>query len=168
MHKPGQDEDQHNFTVTEAPWEQSRAAIQLIRNAVFVDEQHIPVELEWDGSDRNCIHVLAFDEQDNAIGTGRIQIHPDNTSDGCNSVGHIGRIAVLKDWRGFGVGGALLAQLVGIARTQHLGSVYLNAQKHLQSYYERHEFEREGGVFNEAGIPHVRMVRTTAKRVSTH
>jgi len=168
MHKTERDKDCHKFTVTEAPWAQSRDAIQSIRNLVFVDEQHIPVELEWDGTDKDCIHVLAFDKQGNAIGTGRIQIHTNNTSDGSNTVGHIGRIAVLKQQRGHGVGCALLARLVEIARTQQLGSVYLNAQKHLQSYYERHRFEREGDIFNEAGIPHVRMVCTIAKWVTTH
>ena len=162
MHKSKQDKDCHNFTVTEASWAQSRYAIQSIRNTVFVDEQHIPIELEWDGGDKDCIHVLAFDEQDNAIGTGRLQIHPDNTSGDSNSVGHIGRIAVLKDWRGCGVGGALLTRLADIAKVQQMVSVYLNAQEHLQDYYEKQQFVREGKVFKEAGISHVRMVRGTA------
>jgi predicted GNAT family N-acyltransferase len=168
MGKSGQDKNRFSFTVTEAPWEQYQDAIQQIRNAVFVNEQHIPTELEWDGSDKDCIHVLAHDDQGESIGTGRIQIHPNNTSDGSNTVGHIGRIAVLKQQRGHGVGSALLARLADIARTQQLGSVYLNAQKHLQSYYERHRFEREGDVFKEAGIPHVRMVCTITKYVSAH
>ena len=165
MDKSGQDKDRCSFTVTEAPWEQYQDAIQQIRNAVFVKEQHIPTELEWDGSDKDCIHVLAHDEQGEPIGTGRIQIHTHSNKLGdSSSVGHIGRIAIFKDWRGFGIGGEILTCLINIAEAQNLASVYLNAQEHLQPYYERYQFVREGKVFEEAGIAHVRMAREIASR----
>ena len=82
-------------------WHDACDRLRAIRTSVFVQEQHVPEELEWDGLDEHCLHVLAEAAAGDAIGTGRLL--PD---------GHIGRMAVVAAWRGRGVGGMLLAELI--------------------------------------------------------
>ncbi|MEQ1880807.1 MAG: GNAT family N-acetyltransferase [Burkholderiales bacterium] len=130
-----------------ADWAADINRLRSVREAVFVLEQSVPVELEWDEFDAVSTHVLA--ESDGlAIGTGRLL--PD---------GHIGRMAVLKPWRGIGVGNAMLATLVELARARGYSSLRLNAQEHAIAFYQRQGFIAEGDIFDEAGIPHRRMVR---------
>lgn len=120
-----------------------------IREAVFVAEQGVPPEIELDDMDARSLHALARLEDGRAVGTGRLL--PD---------GHIGRMAVLAEWRGRGVGGALLERLVAEARTRGLREVVLSAQTHALGFYLRHGFAAEGEVFFEAGIAHRAMRRT--------
>lgn len=119
------------------------AALREVRDAVFVVEQGVPVELEHDALDPLCAHVLARDPDGRPIGTGRLT--PD---------ARIGRMAVLADWRNAGVGAALLSALIRAARDRGLRSVSLHAQLPAQVFYARHGFEPEGDVFVEAGIEH--------------
>lgn len=170
MREPKYLKDYPSFSFILSRWEKAEAEIRQIRNTVFVEEQDIPADLEWDGNDQDCFHVMAYDENSNPIGTGRIHINNlvDEVSGTLVRVGHIGRIAVLKHWRGFGVGGAILVYLVHIAEAQRLESVFLNSQEHLQYFYENRKFTREGSVFHEAGIPHVRMVRQISQRPTSH
>jgi predicted GNAT family N-acyltransferase len=128
-------------------WEDARAHAAPIRLAVFVDEQSVPPELEMDEMDAHCLHALAFDDT-RAIGTARLL--PD---------GHIGRMAVLKQFRGKGVGGALLAKLMGAAKARGDREVLLSAQVHAVPFYEAFGFEVFGEVYDEAGIPHRNMQR---------
>lgn len=137
----------HRYTLRPAVWEQDAAALRRIRDEVFVHEQHVPPELEWDGLDETCLHVLAI-AGDQPIGTARML--PD---------GHIGRMAVRRPWRGRGVGGALLSYLLECARAQGLSEVRLNAQIHAIPFYERFGFNAHGEPFLDAGIPHRRMTR---------
>jgi predicted GNAT family N-acyltransferase len=122
------------------------AALRAIRTAVFVAEQNVPVELEWDGVDDQCLHVLAESAGGEAIGTGRLL--PD---------GHIGRMAVLKSWRGNGVGSAILTELIAAARERRHSAVELSAQTHAIEFYRRHGFEVVSGEYLDAGIPHRKM-----------
>ena len=135
------------WVVREVGWHAHRAELQAIRRAVFVEEQRVPEELEWDEIDAQCQHVLAFSPDGIPIGTGRLL--PD---------GHIGRMAVLKGWRGRGVGCATLRFLIGLAREKSLGAVRLHAQTHALGFYARHGFTDIGDEFMEAGIPHRAMV----------
>jgi predicted GNAT family N-acyltransferase len=130
-------------------WESAREAARPIRVAVFVEEQGVPLALEWDEHDAVSEHAIARDREGRAVGTGRLL--PD---------GHIGRMAVLRDARGQGVGSALLQALVHRAEVRGLGCAMLNAQTHAVPFYSRHGFEAMGEPFLEAGIPHVRMRRT--------
>lgn len=126
-------------------WEDAKAEASAIRFAVFVDEQNVPGELELDEHDAACLHVLArVDGQ--AVGTGRLL--PD---------GHIGRVAVLKAWRGRGVGARMLGTLVEAARLRGDREVVLSAQTHALGFYGRFGFEKEGPEYMEAGIPHQSM-----------
>ena len=123
-------------------WPAARDEAQRIRFAVFVEEQRVPPELEMDEHDPKCLHALAFSDG-RAIGTGRLL--PD---------GHIGRVAVLRQWRGHGAGRALLRQLIEAARQRGDGEVMLSAQVHALGFYRAEGFEPEGPVYEEAGIDH--------------
>jgi len=136
-----------SFTVHLANWQVHGPALRAIRETVFIHEQHVPVELEWDEFDANCLHMLALDSAGYPIGTARLL--PD---------GHIGRMAVLKDWRGRSVGSALLLRLLAEARKRHLQQVIVNAQTYAAVFYARFGFQTAGEEFIDAGIPHVRMV----------
>ena len=128
-------------------WEEARAQAAPIRLVVFVEEQGVPAELEMDEMDAKCIHALAFEDA-LAVGTGRLL--PD---------GHIGRMAVLKEFRGKGAGGALLAKLMEAAKSRGDREVVLSAQVHAVAFYQAYGFELFGEVYEEAGIPHRDMRR---------
>lgn len=130
------------------PWERARAEAMRIRHAVFVEEQGVPAEMELDEHDARSLHALAFDGGA-AVGTGRLL--PD---------AHIGRMAVRKDFRGRGIGSALLLKLCEAARSRGHREVVLAAQVHALGFYRAHGFEPYGAVYNDAGIPHQDMRRS--------
>lgn len=125
--------------------------LRAVRETVFVHEQQVPLEEEWDALDPFCRHVIARDEAGSPIGTGRLT--PER---------RIGRMAVLAHWRGQGVGDAMLAALTAEARKLGWPVVSLNAQVSAEAFYARHGFIPEGGRFMEAGIEHQSMRRTLA------
>jgi predicted GNAT family N-acyltransferase len=129
------------------PWERARKHATPIRFAVFVEEQGVPREIELDEMDEHSLHAVAFMDE-KAVATGRLL--PD---------GHIGRMAVLKSWRGRGIGGAILARLVERARQRGDQEVLLSAQVHASAFYRAHGFVEEGAEYLEAGIPHRDMRR---------
>ena len=139
------------YTIQLSNWHSSEAALRAIRAAVFIEEQGVPVELEWDGEDDHAIHALAIDRSGNPIGTGRLLLH--------GAQAHIGRMAVLLPWRKQGVGGGLLRCLLDEAQRRGVNHVFLNAQTSAVPFYERLNFVREGAEFLDAGIPHYRMTR---------
>jgi predicted GNAT family N-acyltransferase len=129
-------------------WDAQRTDAQAVRYEVFVLEQQVPLEMEWDEMDALCIHIVAYDEEGQAVGTGRLL--PD---------GHIGRMAVRQPARGSGIGARMLEALVEAARNRGDKEVMLNAQTQAETFYQRYGFVREGEVFMEAGIPHIHMRR---------
>ena len=126
-------------------WPPAREDAQRIRFTVFVDEQRVPPELEMDEHDAVSVHALAF-SRGRAVGTGRLL--PD---------GHIGRMAVLKEWRGKGVGRELLRALMKRARQRGDREVVLNAQVQALGFYAAEGFAPSGPVYEEAGIDHQEM-----------
>jgi predicted GNAT family N-acyltransferase len=128
-------------------WEEAKGEAEPIRYAVFVDEQKVPVEMELDAHDPVCVHVIAVSEG-KAVGTGRLL--PD---------GHIGRMAVLKEWRGRDVGSAMLGALMRVARERGDKEVVLSAQTHALEFYRKHGFVSEGPVYPDCDIPHQDMRR---------
>ncbi|HSH29893.1 MAG TPA: GNAT family N-acetyltransferase, partial [Thiohalobacter sp.] len=106
------------FLIARADWETDTSAIRAIRNAVFVDEQGIDAELEFDGADPLCVHYLAYDMNGRPIATARMAAD-----------GRIGRMAVLPDCRNQGVGSALLLSLIELAGEHQLDEVYVHAQE---------------------------------------
>jgi predicted GNAT family N-acyltransferase len=137
------------------PWERARVEASAIRFRVFVEEQGVPRSIELDDLDAVCVHALAY--YDNAetpgargtpVGTGRLL--PD---------AHIGRMAVLEQWRRRGVGTAILNQLIEKARERGHKEVLLSAQIHALDFYRRHGFKPFGEIYEEADIPHRAMRR---------
>jgi len=135
-------------------WEgDAEAALRAIRTAVFIVEQRVPAELEWDDMDARSTHALARDAAGAPIGCGRLL-----------PTGYIGRMAVLPPWRKRGVGAALLAALVGLARERGHASATLNAQVSAMPFYARAGFRPTGEQFDEAGIDHRVMTLDLAPR----
>ena len=137
----------NRISVRLADWIKDNSDIRHIRDAVFVAEQHIPPELEFDAEDPQALHFLAL-EGDYPIGTARLLAD-----------GTIGRISVLKDWRGLKVGDALMHAVIAEAQARDLKQQTLSAQVHATPFYERLGFKVVSEEFLEAGIPHVEMVR---------
>jgi len=132
--------------MTLGDWSSQRLAAQVVRHAVFVVEQLVPLELEWDEMDALCMHAVVSDPGGNPVATGRLL--PD---------GHIGRMAVMRSARGNGIGAAVLQTLMTEAKKRGDRAVMLNAQTHAEAFYQRYGFSREGSEFMEAGIPHIFM-----------
>lgn len=132
-----------SFAVRPVQWLESRQQLRAVRRSVFIEEQNVPEELEWDAADEHAHHVLATDGNDTPIGTGRLKAD-------C----HIGRMAVLRAWRGRGVGGTIVKALLSVAGKKGCGIVRLHAQTHAIGFYARFGFKVVGGEFDEAGIPH--------------
>jgi predicted GNAT family N-acyltransferase len=135
------------FRIELLDWHGARVLATPIRIAVFVEEQGVPAEIEMDDMDGECVHAIAL-EEGRAVGTARLL--PD---------GHIGRMAVLKEWRSRGIGSLLLHSLVQKARERGDRQVVLSAQVHAVPFYRAHGFRAEGPVYEEAGIPHQGMRR---------
>jgi predicted GNAT family N-acyltransferase len=137
----------YNIVVARLPGD--LPAIHHVRRQVFIVEQGIPAHLEWDGRDAACHHVLATDARQLAIGTGRL-----------DPQGRIGRMAVLLNWRSHGIGRALLAALLALAGTQGHREVVVHAQCAVAGFYRKAGFREQGRPFMEAGIEHLKMVKT--------
>jgi predicted GNAT family N-acyltransferase len=126
-------------------WDAVIADAYAIREDVFVEEQQIPLALEFDAIDAQCLHAVVYAGND-AVGTGRLL--PD---------GYIGRIAVRRAARGMGVGTQVLQGLLDKARERGQRQVTLNAQIQAEPFYAHFGFVREGAPFDEAGIAHIAM-----------
>lgn len=138
-------------TIRVASWQDVGEAAQAVRQAVFVEEQRLPAALERDPADAGCVHAVAFDAAGQAVGTGRLRPLPDG-------VMQLGRLAVLRSWRGRGVGQALLQALLEAACARGAREVMLHAQQSAASFYLDAGFELRGEEFVEAGIAHQEMV----------
>ncbi len=132
-----------DYQVVEADWNSQQDALLGIRFSVFVDEQSVPPELERDHYDGEALHLLALNSDGKPIATARMLAD-----------GHIGRMAVLKEWRGRGIGSALMNRLIDIARQRGYAAVFLHAQCTAEPFYQRLGFAAEGDVFVDAGIDH--------------
>ncbi len=137
------------ITISLDNWTVQKENARAVRFAVFVIEQQIPKELEWDDMDAKCLHAVACNESGQAVGTGRLL--PD---------GHIGRMAVLSTARNAGVGGLLLEQLMLAAKQRGDKRVMLSAQIRAAGFYSRYGFEIVGDEYLEAGIAHINMEKT--------
>lgn len=137
-----------DFSIEIAEWNNTadRDACRSVRDCVFIDEQKVPREDEEDEFDVVSRHVLARDNSGNAIGTGRLT--PQHM---------IGRMAVLRDWRGKHVGTAILNTLIEQARALHYPEVQMHAQTRAVPFYEAFGFTREGEEFSECEILHFHM-----------
>jgi predicted GNAT family N-acyltransferase len=135
------------LVVRDADFSADFASIRLVRTTVFIDEQRVPLELEFDDRDALCRHVLAF-EGSTPIGTARLDL---------DYGGKVGRLAVLQNHRHEGVGRALMERLHAVAREHGVAKLWCHAQLTAVPFYERLGYRSLGSTFDEAGIDHVRM-----------
>lgn len=139
--------------VRTSDWKQLGEDAGRIRTEVFVQEQRIPAELEWDEADATAVHAVAYNRLGVPLATGRLlQAQP--------GVGKIGRMAVHKVLRGCGVGEKVLRALAAAAQERGDRQLVLHAQRTAQAFYAKLGFQPQGEPFEEAGIPHQEMVAT--------
>lgn len=134
------------FTIAIVPWETTSEDLLSVRQIVFVNEQGVPAEEERDEHDASSIHFLARDASRDPIGTARLL-----------DSGRIGRVAVLREWRGRGLGRALMHAVVAETRQRGMVRPHLHAQVQTISFYESLGFVVCGEEFEEAGILHREM-----------
>ena len=134
---------QRPYLVRRATWQEDQAALIAIRRRVFVHEQGVPEDEEWDGHDASAVHLIAETGDGVAMGTARVL-----------PTGQIGRMAVLREHRGGGVGQALLEAALAAIAEQGWPRPFLNAQTAALGFYQQAGFVSQGSVFLDAGIPH--------------
>lgn len=128
-----------------ADWNSEKNILAKIRRRVFIEEQNVPEDMEWDEHDSSSTHFLATLDN-KVIATARLKTD-----------GQIGRMAVLAEYRNKGIGSKLLQFVLLTAKQQKLKNIYLHAQISAISFYEKHGFTACGHVFYEANIPHREM-----------
>jgi YbgC/YbaW family acyl-CoA thioester hydrolase len=133
-------------------WATLGADASKVRTAVFVQEQGIPMEMEWDEADNTAVHAVAYNGLGQGIATGRLVTQ-------AAGVGKIGRMAVHRVLRGSRVGGEILNTLMAVARQRGDREVMLYAQRSAEGFYQRLGFAPRGEPFEEVGIPHIEMVK---------
>lgn len=136
------------FSIKKTTWNADEAALREVREAVFIKEQRVPPELEWDDQDQDSVHFLALDEANTPIGC--IRLMPN---------GQISRLSVLEQHRNGGIGKALLLAASQEAKAMEMKEIFLHAQTHATSFYEAAGFTVTGGIFLEADIPHRQMFK---------
>lgn len=129
--------------ITEVDWNSAKKLLSAIRTEVFIEEQHVPVELEWDDLDPLAKHLLALDSSGNAVGCARI-IAP----------GSIGRMAVKANLRRKGIGKALLNAAISVCNKYGWTKICLSAQIHAIPFYEKSGFIVTSEIYMDASIPH--------------
>ncbi|HIG66701.1 MAG TPA: GNAT family N-acetyltransferase [Porticoccaceae bacterium] len=133
-------------TVTETTWEKDQVAIKSVRVPVFVEEQHVPYDIDFDDFDANAVHWLAYDANLIPIGTARMLID-----------GRFGRMAVLKPSRNQGVGRLIMLAAIDYATALGMPAMFLHAQLPALAFYQSLGFEPYGEVFRDAGMDHMAM-----------
>jgi predicted GNAT family N-acyltransferase len=141
--------------IREASWPADSTALKAVRCEVFIKEQSVPRALEFDGLDATALHWLALNEEQQPVGTLRLL-----------PSGQIGRMAVLRDYRGKGIGSRLLHHAIAAAEAHGWQEVWLNAQFARRGFYAPHGFIVISDVFQDAGIPHQRMLRRLNRRMA--
>jgi YbgC/YbaW family acyl-CoA thioester hydrolase len=137
-------------TVKTGGWDALGADAQALRTAVFVEEQRIPKELEWDAADETALHAVAYNRLGQAVATGRLLAYQPG-------VAKIGRMAVTRVMRGGHLGQQVLRALLAAAAQRGEREVVLHAQRSAEGFYRRLGFEQRGEPFEEAGIAHLEM-----------
>lgn len=145
----------NTFQVSIVKWRDSASSLRAVRETVFILEQQVPEALEWDTFDPISVHVLVTVHDGRPVGTARLL--PD---------GHIGRMAVLRQWRHKGIGSAMLRCLIDKARQGGMTEIKLNAQVTARAFYERFGFKETGSEFMEAGIPHIKMFLRLSQEIA--
>lgn len=136
------------FDIKKTTWATDKTALKQVREAVFIKEQRVPEDLEWDQHDTDSVHFIALDDAQTPIGC--IRLMPN---------GQISRLSVLEQYRNGGIGNALLLSASKEAEQLGMKEIFLHAQTHATSFYEAAGFTVTGGIFLEADIPHRQMFK---------
>lgn len=139
----------NNFSIQVANWRRDQKVLKAIRHAVFIIEQNVPEELEWDDQDASAFHLLATNDHFEAVGTVRLL-----------KTGQIGRMAVLKKYRSQGAGKMLMVAALDLAEKNNFTSIFLNAQVSAVTFYGAFGFTIISEEYEEAGIPHRKMKKS--------
>ena len=134
-----------NTQILQVNWQDAENDLRIIRTKVFIEEQQVAPDFEWDEIDATAVHLLAILENV-PIACLRIIKHQ-----------KIGRMAVLKDYRAMGLGTVLLLEAIKICKKQGTKNIYLTAQTHAIGFYKQAGFKEISGVYQDANIPHVDM-----------
>ena len=151
-HQPPQRHEHRLGILHVGSWSALQPLASTVRTAVFVHEQGIDAELEWDEFDALSVHVVLLDSQSQPVATARLL----PTKAGVST---IGRVAVVQSWRGRHAGVAVMQALMDVAKQRGDHGVMLHAQQSAQGFYDRLGFTVQGEPFDEVGIAHVTMVR---------
>ena len=135
----------NNLKIEIVKWIDGLSQLKNIREKVFIQEQKVTPQLEWDGMDEKAIHFLVFNDKA-AIGCARAIVIKDHMQ--------LGRMAVLKEYRGQGIGGALIEKAMTIAKLNQLSAIYISAQCHAIDFYKKFGFEVKSDIYLDAEIPH--------------
>jgi len=138
-------------SIRQGTWGELQSAARQVRTEVFLQEQRIPVELEWDEADETALHAVAFNRLGMPVATGRLLQH-------APGVARIGRMAVTRVLRGANLGRDILRTLMQAAQRRGDTEVLLHAQRSAEGFYRRQGFASRGEPFDEAGIAHIEMV----------
>jgi predicted GNAT family N-acyltransferase len=134
-------------------WRELEGDARRVRTEVFIEEQKIPLAMEWDDADASAVHAVAVNRFGRPVATGRLLAD-------APGIARIGRLAVLRPMRGTRIGRAVLDSLLRAARERGDREAVLNAQVSAEPFYDRAGFARRGAEFDEAGIAHVEMIRS--------
>lgn len=135
----------NNLKIEIVKWIDGLSQLKNIREKVFIQEQKVTPQLEWDGMDEKAIHFLVFNDKA-AIGCARAIVIKDHMQ--------LGRMAILKEYRGQGIGGALIEKAMTIAKLNQLSAIYISAQCHAINFYKKFGFEVTSDIYLDAEIPH--------------
>ncbi len=136
---------ENNLKVEVVKWIDEYDSLTMIREKVFIEEQKVTSQLEWDGMDKEAIHFLAFKDE-RAIGCARALV--------IEYCMQLGRIAVLKEYRGEGIGSALIEKAMTTAKLNQLSAIYISAQCHAIDFYKKFGFEVTSDIYLDAEILH--------------
>jgi len=136
---------ENNLKVEIVKWIDEDESLTMIRQKVFIEEQNVTSQLEWDGMDEEAIHFLAF-KNEKAIGCARAFV--------IENYMQLGRMAVLKEYRGEGVGTALIEKAITTAKLNQLSAIYISAQCHAIDFYKKFGFEITSDIYLDAEILH--------------
>ncbi len=126
-------------------WIDEYELLTMIREKVFIEEQKVTSQLEWDGMDKDAIHFLAFKDK-KGVGCARAFVIQNRMQ--------LGRMAVLREYRGEGIGSALIETAITLAKLNQLSGIYISAQCHAIDFYKKFGFEVTSDIYLDAEIPH--------------
>ena len=141
------------MTYVVLPLIENYEAALTIRWEVFQKEQGIDEKIDFDGEDENALHFIAYNEDNDPVGTARVRFFD------TGKTAKIERLAVLKEHRGSGAGATIMNAIDEYLEERKVTKAYMHAQKSAEKFHEKLGFKPEGEEFNEAGIPHVKMVK---------